>query len=278
MAQQYSMVSSGWDVYGSDGEKIGTVDEVGQDYLLVRKGLIFTTDVYVPHNAITQIDADQTAAFVNVSKDAIDSQGWTEPPMSSGSYTEETTADEGYMATSTQSVGGTGYDTNDYATTGQTTDYATTDRTTDFATTGQTTDSDTIRVPRYEEELRAGTQTVEAGEVEVRKDVVQEQRTVEVPVTREDVEVRRVAVNREATADDAAFTDSGDTLRVPIREEQVVVSKEPRVVEELEIRKVATQDTEQVSDTVRREEVDVQRTGTTRTVAGDQHDHDISDR
>jgi uncharacterized protein (TIGR02271 family) len=237
--------------------------------LLVRKGLIFTTDVYVPHNAISQVDADQTSAFINVPKDAIDSQGWNEPPMSTGSYTQETTADDGYTATSTQSVGGTGYDTNDYATN---------DRTTDFATTGQTTDSDTIRVPRYEEELRAGTQTVEAGEVEVRKDVVQEQRTVDVPVTREDVEVRRVAVNREASADDAAFTDSGDTLRVPIREEQVVVSKEPRVVEELEIRKVATQDTEQVSDTVRREEVDVQRTGTSRTVSGDQHDHDISDR
>jgi uncharacterized protein (TIGR02271 family) len=204
-----------------------------------------------------------------VSKDAIDSQGWTEPPMSTGSYTQEATADEGFAATSTQSVGGTGYDT---------TDYASTDRT-DFATTGQTTDSDTIRVPRYEEELRAGTQTVEAGEVEVRKDVVQEQRTVEVPVTREDVEVRRVAVNREASAaDDAAFTQSGDTLRVPIREEQVVVSKEPRVVEELEIRKVAHQDTEQVTDTVRREEVDVQRTGSSRTVAGDEHDHDLGTR
>jgi uncharacterized protein (TIGR02271 family) len=87
-----------------------------------------------------------------------------------------------------------------------------------------------------------------------------------------------VAVNREATSDDTAFTDSGDTLRVPIREEQVVVSKEPRVVEELEIRKVATQDTEQVSDTVRREEVDVQRTGSTATVSGDQHDHDVNNR
>ena len=272
MAQQYSMVSSGWDVYGSDGEKIGTVDEVGQDYLLVRKGLIFTTDVYVPHNAITQIDADQTAAFINVPKDAIDSQGWNDAPMSTGSYTQESTADEGYMATSTQSVGGTGYDTTDYETTDQTT------QTTDYAATAQTTDSDTIRVPRYEEELRAGTQTVEAGEVEIRKDVVQEQRTIEVPVTREDVEVRRVAVNREATADDTAFTDSGDTLRVPIREEQVVVSKEPRVVEELEIRKVAHQETQQVSDTVRREEVDVERTGSTATVSGDQHDHDLGSR
>jgi uncharacterized protein (TIGR02271 family) len=266
MTQQYSMVSAGWDVYGSDDEKIGTVDEVGQDYLLVRKGLIFTTDVYVPHSAITQIDPDQTAVLVNVPKDAIDSQGWNEPPMSTGGAFQETTGDEAGYATSTQTVGGTGYESTDYATTGQAADYATTGQTTDYATTTETTDTDTIRVPRYEEELRAGTQTREAGEVQVRKDVVEEQQTLEVPVTREDVEVRRVAVNREAGADDAAFTQSGDTLRVPIREEQVVVSKEPRVVEELEIRKVAHQETQQVSDTVRREEVDVQRTGDSSTL------------
>ena len=270
MTQQYSMVSAGWDVYGSDDEKIGTVDEVGQDYLLVRKGLIFTTDVYVPHAAITQIDPDQTSVLVNVPKDAIDQQGWNEPPMSTGvGGFQETTGDEAGYATSTQTVGGTGYESNDYATTGQTTDYATTGQTTDYASTAQTTDSDTIRVPRYEEELRAGTQTREAGEVQVRKDVVEEQQTLEVPVTREDVEVRRVSVNREVGADDSAFAQSGDTLRVPIREEQVVVSKEPRVVEELEIRKVAHQDTEQVSDTVRREEVDVQRTGESTTLTGD---------
>ncbi len=108
--------------------------------------------------------------------------------------------------------------------------------------------------------MRAEKQTREAGEVQIRKDVREEEKTLDVPVTREDVEVRRVAVDREATGDEAAFSDAGETLRVPVREEQVVVSKQPRVAEELEVRKVAHQDTERVGDTVRREEVDVQRT------------------
>jgi len=45
-------------------------------------------------------------------------------------------------------------------------------------------------------------------------------------------------------------------------EEQVEIRKVPRAVEEIEISKVATQDTERVEDTVRREEVDIQEVGT----------------
>jgi len=247
--ERLSMVSDGWDVYGSEGDKIGSIDEVGPNYILVRKGLIFPKDIYVPHSAVSDVNPDQTAVMLNVPKSGIEELGWGEPPVATAGTRQETTTDETYGATATQVAGDTSY--------ARGADY---EQSRDYATSAETAESDTVRVPRYEEELRAEKQTREAGEVQIRKDVREEERTLDVPVTREDVEVRRVAADRDATADEGAFSDAGGTLRVPVREEQVVVSKEPRVAEELEVRKVAHQDTERVSDTVRREEVDVERT------------------
>lgn len=47
----------------------------------------------------------------------------------------------------------------------------------------------------------------------------------------------------------------GDTLRIPIIEEEVVVHKRPLVVEEITIGKRMLQETQSVSETVRREQV-----------------------
>jgi uncharacterized protein (TIGR02271 family) len=125
------------------------------------------------------------------------------------------------------------------------------------------TSSDSLRVPVHEESLQATKRTQSAGEVAVNKRVTEREETLEVPVTREQVDVRRVAVDRPATQDERAFAEGG-TLRVPIMEEQVEVTKQPRVVEEIEVSKRPVTETRRVSDTVRREEVDVQGGGSVR--------------
>jgi len=111
----------------------------------------------------------------------------------------------------------------------------------------------------HEEELRAERTAEQAGEVRVGKNVVEEERSLDVPVTRDEVQVRRVSVDRDAGASEDAFTDR-DTIRVPVTEERVNVTKEPRVVEELEISKRPLTETRRVADTVRREEVNVDDT------------------
>ena len=109
-----------------------------------------------------------------------------------------------------------------------------------------------------EEELRARTQPVETGEVGIRKEVVTEQRTMDVPVTREEVTIeRRTTEPRPADRP----IGEGEEIRVPVREEQVTVEKQAVVREELEIGKRQVQDTERVSDTVRREEARIERQG-----------------
>lgn len=124
-------------------------------------------------------------------------------------------------------------------------------------TTGAST-TDTMRL--REEQLQARKSTVETGSVHLGKDVVEEQRTMDVPVTREEVYVERHPVDRRPS-DKPIDATEGETVRVPVREEQVEVEKKPVVYEEVGVGKRVTQETQQVSDTVRREELRTDKEG-----------------
>lgn len=118
---------------------------------------------------------------------------------------------------------------------------------------------DTERIPLREEELVADKRSVEAGKVDVRKEVVTEQRTVDVPVSREEVVVERHPVSRSEAADtDRGELGEGETIRMPIHEEQVSLEKTPVVTEEVEVGKRTVQETERVEGTVRREDVSIE--------------------
>ncbi len=132
---------------------------------------------------------------------------------------------------------------------------------------------DTERVQRYEEELQAETTQRETGAVRVNKDVVEEQRTLEVPVTREEVHITSHSTGSSDVDTSQAF--QGGSIEIPVREEDVEVRKQARVAEELEIEKRAVQDTEQVSDTVRKEVFDVDYEGSVDVNRGQP---DINDR
>jgi uncharacterized protein (TIGR02271 family) len=122
---------------------------------------------------------------------------------------------------------------------------------------GQAQRASSEGVQLREEELRARTEQVQTGEARVAKDVVQEERTIEVPRTREDVSIeRRPVEGRPAASGDVG---SGEEVRVPLREDQVRVEKEPVVREEVEIKKEPVQETERVQETVRREEPRIER-------------------
>ena len=128
-------------------------------------------------------------------------------------------------------------------------------------TTGASTTTDTDRTMQLrEEELQARKTPVETGRVQLGKEVVEEQRTVDVPVTREEVYVERRPVERHPT-DQPLDETASETIRVPVREEQVEVEKQPVVYEEVGVSKRATEETREVSDTVRREELRTENAG-----------------
>lgn len=81
-----SEIGIGADVYGADGDKIGSVEDVASNYFTVEKGFLFTTDVYVPLSAVTNITDE--GIYLNVRKDDIDQQGWTRPPAEDAAATD----------------------------------------------------------------------------------------------------------------------------------------------------------------------------------------------
>ena len=117
----------------------------------------------------------------------------------------------------------------------------------------------TRRLRLREEELVARKQSVETGRVRLGKEIVSEERTLDVPVTREEVTIERRPVERRPS--DKSIKDTGRTIDVPVRAEQVEVEKQPVVYEEVGVRKDQVTQTERVSGTVRREEARINRAG-----------------
>jgi uncharacterized protein (TIGR02271 family) len=250
-ARQYN-ISEGTDIYGSDGDKVGSVVAVQPNYVVVEKGFFFPTDYYIPMSAIAS--EDDGKIYLSVTKDAALNQGWDAEPTAdtyatTGGYTADmgsTTVGATDLAASTDMGAGADVSRSDagYGAAADTT-----------METTRLEGTDTIRVPVHEEELTATKRQRQIGEVGIEKDVVEEQRTIEVPITEERVRVQRRAVDRAADASDTAFQEG--TIEVPIQGEEVQLQKQTRVTEEIEIGKEAVQRTEQATGTVRREEVRV---------------------
>lgn len=115
------------------------------------------------------------------------------------------------------------------------------------------------RLKLREEQLLIQKQQVETGEARLRKDVVSEQQSIDVPVTHEEVYVERRPGSGQPS--DTPIGESGETYRVPVREEQVTVDKQTVATGEVAIGKRQFQDTQRVSDTVRHEEAHVESSG-----------------
>ena len=125
------------------------------------------------------------------------------------------------------------------------------------ATRSTPVDDRTIQL--REEDLQARKTSVATGQVTLGKDVVEERKSVDVPVTREEVYVERRAVDRPADRPIQAGTEQ--TIEVPVREEQIELEKRPVVYEEVGVNKQQVVQNQQVTDTVRREELRMDKEG-----------------
>lgn len=124
-------------------------------------------------------------------------------------------------------------------------------------------------IPVVEERLNVGKRVTEQGRVRLRSYAIETPVNEQVNLREETVHVDRNKVDRPVTfADEALFADR--TIEATERVEEAVVSKDARVVEEVGLRKDATQHTETVTDKVRRTEVEVEdeRGNVTRTGTG----------
>jgi uncharacterized protein (TIGR02271 family) len=123
-------------------------------------------------------------------------------------------------------------------------------------TSGPTTDE---AMTRSEERLNVGTRSEEAGRARLRKYVVTEQQTQTVPVSREEVRLEREPItdaNAGQALDGPAISE--EEHEVTLHAERPVVEKEAVPVERVRLGKETVTDQEQVSEDVRREEIEME--------------------
>ncbi len=120
-------------------------------------------------------------------------------------------------------------------------------------------------IPIYEERLEVGKREVSHGRLRVRSYVVEKAVDEQVTLRTESVQVDRRPVDRAVGLADDPFRDR--TIELEEFAEEAVVSKQARVVEEISLRKEATDRVQTIHDTVRHTEVEVEDGRTTTGVA-----------
>jgi uncharacterized protein (TIGR02271 family) len=245
MAQTQDVLSyRGQALVGSDGEKLGTIAEIYIDsetqqpeWALINTGLFGTKHSFVPIQHANPAGDDLQVPFDKATvKDAP-----TMEPDGQLSDQEEAELYRHYGMEYTDRRSETGLPE-----TGETVGRDVSGPTTDDAMT------------RSEEEVRVGTTEREAGRARLRKYVVEDEVTKTVPVRREEVRVEREPItdaNVGAATDGPAISE--EEHEVVLHEEEPVVEKRAVPKERVRLDKDSQTEERQVSETVRKEEIEV---------------------
>jgi uncharacterized protein (TIGR02271 family) len=247
-----------------NGDKVGSIDEVYLDrgseqpeWVTVSTGLFGTRTTFVPINDAQLIDGEVRLGYAKDQiKEApnVDADGALSRDEERTLYEHYGRSDYGNWdgSDSRAGEGATGRDSADRdLTDGDRTDRETTGR----DTSGPTTDD---AMTRSEEELRVGTTERESGRVRLQKYVVEDEVTKTVPVRREEVRVEREPItdaNRGDAVDGPAISE--EEHEVVLHAEEAVADKQTVPKERIRLAKDVTTGEETVSETVRKEQVDV---------------------
>lgn len=120
----------------------------------------------------------------------------------------------------------------------------------------------TSKIALVEERLKIDVRQVETGTVQVYKKVVSEEVTQEVPVVSEEVLVERKPINQYVESAPAVRVE-GDTTIISVVKEVLVVEKRLMLVEELHITKTQIASTTTVTETLRKETIEINRPNST---------------
>lgn len=159
--EQMRMIKPSWQIVGSDGENIGTVASVEEDYFVVSEGFFFPSERYIPAAAVRAVE--EGTVLLSVSKDEIDARGWDNLEA----IRTEQAAPQSEQA---------------------------------HTASHPHEPADEAHLDIREEELHVEKRTVQSGQVDVSKDVVTEREEIDVSRRHEEVEIdyRPSATHRPA--------------------------------------------------------------------------------
>ena len=242
----------------TDGGKLGKIEEIYLDaktqqpeWALIQTGMFGGNSSFMPLAGATSDGDDVMAPYTKEQvKDApqLDADGELSQSDESALYSHYGIAYDESRSDSGLPEGG--------ASTGERTDRSDEQGTVGHDTSGPTTDE---AMTRSEEELRVGTASRESGRARLVKHVVTEEVTQTVPVQREEVRVEREPItdaNRDAATAGGEITS--EEHEVVLHEEEVVVDKQAVPKERVRLDKDVVTDEQQVSETVRKEQVETE--------------------
>ncbi|WP_127129961.1 DUF2382 domain-containing protein [Georgenia sp. SYP-B2076] len=247
--QIQNLIDSKATVVSNDGDKIGTVGQVFVDdvtgeptWVTAKTGLFGTSESFVPLSAAT-VEGDTVRVPYDKSmvKDA--------PRIDTDQHLSEAEEDELYRY---YHLDDSGYSRTDVDTTTTMSGTAGTSglRDRDRLDTDR---GDDASVVLSEEQVNVGTRRREAGRARLRKYVITENVTKTVPVTREEVRIEREPIT---DGDRHSTTIGDDEAEVTLHEDEVVVDKDTVPVEKVRLNKDTVTEQREVTEQVRKEEVD----------------------
>jgi uncharacterized protein (TIGR02271 family) len=247
----------GQELRGTTGEKIGTIEEIYLDndtqapeWAVVTTGLFGTKQTFVP---IRDAAPSGDGVTVPYDKERIKDAPRIDPDGRL-SHEEERQLYRHYGLEYSEARSRSGLPEGE----GGATDRDAVGR----DVSGPTTDS---AMTRSEEELRVGTSEREAGRARLRKYIVEDEVQTTIPVRREEVRVEREPItdaNVDAAMDGPEISE--EEHEVVLHEEEPVVEKRAVPKERVRLEKDTHTEERQVSDTVRREEIEVDDAATRR--------------
>ena len=262
MHKQSLLQKRGDDVYDASGAKLGTLEEIYLDadtgapeWALVNTGMFGTKSTFVPLRDATDDGGTLRVPYEKAQvkhAPSIDPDGELSQQQEAELYRHydldysESRSDSGLPEGDT---GGTGTGEGSFGGAPPVGE----------DTSGPTTDN---AMTRSEEELRVGTTEQEAGRVRLRKYVVEDEVTQTVPVKREEIRIEREPItdaNAGAATDGPAISE--EEHEVVLHEEQAVVDKQAVPKERVRLDKDVQVEEERVSETVRKEQIDVDDQG-----------------
>jgi uncharacterized protein (TIGR02271 family) len=191
---------------GINDEDLGEVQEVGDTYVLVQKGLINKEKYYIPQNEVESYDGNILRFKLS----------------------EEEIKDK-YLGDSPPLTRNTGKDDEE--------------------------ESESTRVPLVEERLDISKRDVTYKEATLIKEPMSETKTVEVPITHEEliVERRPASKSTTSTSDLKPPVTSKEEIKIPLKKEEIEVKKEPYVKEEVVLKKRRVTETKTITEEVKSE-------------------------
>lgn len=109
-----------------------------------------------------------------------------------------------------------------------------------------------------QEELDIAKDRILVGDVELSKEIIEEQKIVDVPVTQEEVVIQRKTIDNEPSDLPVGHMES---IHIPVNEERVEVGKHTVITGEVSAVKREIEETRHVEETLKKEEARVHEDG-----------------